>query len=89
MNMPALSAAMNLRLFNPFQMNRSRFALSVVVKLRRYFQMLALFLKALVFIKQTLAQLQNRATVNQLINSRDVAGDFLKVRDRVRSLLSS
>ena len=85
MNTPALSAAMSLRLFNPSQMNQSLFVLNVVAKLRRYFQMLVWSLRELGFTKLTLALLQSQVIQNQLINSRDVAGDFLKARDLAHS----
>ena len=89
MNTPAASAAINLRQSNPSLMPLFQFARSAGAKYKKYSQTLVWFLKAAASIRLILEKILRQRIQNQLINSRDEVGDFLKARDRVRSLLSS
>ena len=89
MNTPAASAAINLRQSNPSLMPLFQFARSAGAKYKKYSQTLVWFLKAAASIRLILEKILPRKIQSQLTNPRDVAGDFLKIRDRVRSLLSS
>lgn len=89
MNTPAASAAISLRQSNPSLMRLFQYARSAGAKCKKYFQMLVWFLKAEASIRLILVKILPQKIQSKLINPRDVAGDFLKVRDRDRSLLSS
>lgn len=92
--MPALSAAINLRLSNPLVRMPSLNAQNAKAQFRRFIQMLELFSRVLVFIKQIQDQL-NLLRLLQLLQlllrhllkmiSRDVVADLLEFQHRALS----
>ena len=91
MNMPALSAAINLRLSNPLARMPSLNAQNAKAQFRRFIQMLELFSRVLVFIKQIQDQLNLLQLLLLLLRhllkmiSRDVVADLPEFQHRALS----
>ena len=91
MNMPALSAAINLRLSNPLVRMPSLNAQNAKAQFRRFIQMLELFSRVLVFIKQIQDQLNLLQLLLLLLChllkmiSRDVVADLPEFQHRALS----